>query len=138
MRIAAALFGIVLAACAQPQPVSVENAWVRLSAVPGRPAAGYFTVSSADRSRTLLGVGSTAFRRAELHESMAGGMRALPSVPVPSGKDVAFTPGGRHLMLFEVEPSVAPGSEMPLQFTFDDGASVVVAAKVVGAADPAP
>lgn len=140
MRRAATLIGLALAlaACGQPQPVSVEDAWVRLPAVPGRPAAGYFTVRSVDADRTLLGVGSTAFRRAELHESMAGGMRALREVATPAGEAVAFTPGGRHLMLYEVALTMKPGATMPLQFTFADGASVVVDAKVVGAADPAP
>ena len=135
--VATALAVMMLAGCRSPEP-AVTDAWVRLNAVPGRPAAGYFTIRGGKSDETLLGVGSTGFRRIELHESMANGMRPLPSVAVRAGDHIAFAPAGRHLMLFEAEPSVKPGARVPLQFTFADGGSVVVEARVVGAADPAP
>jgi copper(I)-binding protein len=127
----------VLAGCRAPEP-AVTDAWVRLNAVPGRPAAGYFRLDGGKTAETLLGAGSTAFKRIELHESTATGMRRLPSVPVPAGGQVRFAPAGLHLMLFDAEPSVKPGTTLPLQLTFADGGSLTVEARVVGAADPAP
>lgn len=128
---------MALAGC-QAREATVEDAWVRLPAVPGRPAAAYLTVKSGDAQRTLLGVGGTAFERAELHESMANGMRKLPSVVVLAGEEIAFSPAGRHVMLYGVDPALKPGATIPLQLTFGDEKSLVVSAKVVGAADPAP
>jgi copper(I)-binding protein len=92
----------------------------------------------ADVAWTLIGVGSTAFKRAELHESMANGMRSLPRVIVPAGAAVSFAPAGRHVMLYEFDPSVKPGTTVPLQLIFESEKSVTVQAKVVGPADPAP
>jgi hypothetical protein len=135
--IAAGAAAILLAECQAPEP-AVGDAWVRLNAVPGRPAAGYFTIRGGSETETLLGVGSTSFNRIELHESMANGMRSLPSVRINAGERVDFAPAGRHLMLFEAEPTIKPGARVPLQFTFEDGGSVVVEARVVGAADPSP
>ena len=122
----------------QAREVAVEDAWVRLNAVPGRPSAGYFVLKGGGAAETLLGVGTTGFKRIELHESSATGMRRLPSVAIPAGERIRFAPAGLHLMLYEAEPSVRPGTTLPLQFTFADGGSLTVEARVVGAADPAP
>ncbi|MDB5695798.1 MAG: hypothetical protein JWN21_1341 [Sphingomonas bacterium] len=138
MRWIATVLAVALLTGCQGREPQVTNAWVRLPAVPGRPAAAYFTIKAGDVGRTLLGVGGTAFKRAELHESMAKGMRALPTVTIAAGEEVAFAPAGRHVMLYDVDPAVTPGATVPLQLTFGDEKSVTIEARVVGAADPAP
>lgn len=114
----------------------VTVAWVRLAAVPGRPAAGYFTLSAGAVPVELVGVASP-LARIELHGmSMAGGvmrMAALPSVRVAANKRASFAPGGRHLMLFNLPASVRPGTTVPLTFRFASGTKIAVAA-VAGAA----
>ncbi len=118
---------------------TVTDAWVRLPAVPGRPAAGYFTLKATTPAR-LTGVTSPA-ARVELHSmAMAGGvmhMAAMPSVAVAAGQTIRFAPGGDHLMLFDLPAGVAPGSPLVLTFTFAGGASQTVAAAVVPAGAPA-
>lgn len=127
-----------LAACGGPKQATVDAAWVRLPAVPGRPAAGYFTLYGGRADATLIAVDATGAARAELHESMANGMRAIPTVPVPAGTKVAFAPGGRHVMLFDVDPRLTPGKVMPLDLRLADGRTLHANAAIVGAADPAP
>lgn len=129
---------LALAGCGRPAPLAVDSAWVRLPAVPGRPGAAYFTLRGGPADATLIAVDSDYVRRAELHESMAGGMRPLPSVAVPAGEDVAFAPGGRHAMLFDISPRMTPGKHLPLRFAFADGRRIDADAKVVAAGDPAP
>jgi copper(I)-binding protein len=132
-----------LAGCAQEKQVYISDAWVRLAAVEGRPAAGYFTVHGGPADATLISVKTDVAIRTELHESRmtpGGGMAmdALRQVPVPALGEVRFTPGGKHAMLFNVNPSVKPGGSLTFTFTFADATRIEQKARVIAAGDPAP
>ena len=129
---------LAMAGCAKPAALAVDGAWVRLPAVTGRPAAAYFTVHGGPADATLIAVRATAASRGELHESMANGMRAIGSVVVPAGKAIAFAPGGRHVMLFDVDPRVTPGKPVTLDLIFADGRRLPAEARTVAAGDPPP
>lgn len=113
--------------------VRVSNAWLRLPAVSGRPGGGFFTIAGGSSADRLLAVGSPAVERIELHETTGQNgrmsMRALDSVAVPAGGTVEFAPGGRHLMLFGVQPTVQAGDRVPLLFSFESGAKLTVEAE---------
>lgn len=130
------------AACAGPADTSVDDAWVRLPAVPGRPAAAYFTVHGGPRASTLIKVRADYAIRSEMHRSMmangVAGMAPLTSVPIPAGADVPFQPGGRHVMLYGMDPRAVPGTTTLLTLTFGDGGRLYRKAYVVGAGDPKP
>lgn len=135
----AAMLSWALAACSAPPELSVDDAWVRLNAVPSRPAAAYFTLHGGAADATLINVTTDVAVRSEMHESMSGGMKPLASVAVPATGKVAFRPGGRHVMLFNVNPGIRPGERrMLLTFTFSDGTRIQRKAQVLGAGDPAP
>lgn len=134
--LAAALAG-TLGAC-QPAPPEVDDAWVRLPAVPGRPAAAYFTIEGGERTETLIAARTASAGRVELHETVATGMRPIADVPLPAKQDVVFAPGGKHVMLYDVAASVKPGGKMMLELVLDRNQTLSVEADVVGAADPAP
>jgi len=118
----------------------VSAASVRLPIVPGRPAAGYFTLTAGSAPAELTGV-TSPLARVELHTmTMSGGvmqMHRLPSVQVAAKQTVRFATGGSHLMLFDVDVRVHAGTTMPLTFQFADGTRVVVAATVQAGAEPA-
>jgi copper(I)-binding protein len=126
------------AATAAPR---VTDVWVRLAAVPGRPAAGYFLLSAGVRPVELVAVASP-LARIELHGmSMAGDvmrMDTLPSVRVAARARTSFAPGQSHLMLFGVPASVKPGATMPLTFRFADRTLIKVDAAVRAAGADAP
>lgn len=145
--------GTAAEAPAEPQ---VQKAWVRLPAVPGRPAAGYLTLVGGTRDATLVAVTTPAAARTELHETMkmdapgapdhaghegmagmsgATTMRPLESLPLPAGQTVKLTPGSRHLMLFDLDASIVPGRAVPLRLQFADGTSVLAEAQAVAAGD---
>lgn len=130
---------LMLPACGRPDEVTVDKAWVRLPAVPGRPAAGYAIVQGSDRPMTLLRVSADTAIRTEMHETMRNGrmtsMRPLDSLSLPARGEIDFEPGGRHLMLFGINPSVKPGGTMVLTFNFGDGTRVSRKAMVVAAGD---
>lgn len=135
---------LLVAACQQaPAELKADKAWARLPAVPGRPGVAYFTLHGGGAADTLLAVTTPAALRAEVHETVktdagAMSMRPLPQLAVPAGADVAFAPGGKHVMLFDVGPNVKPGDRIPLVLAFAGGKRLEVQAEVVGPGDPAP
>lgn len=133
----------LLVAC-QPSAsgVTAADAWVRLPAVPQNPGAAYFTVTGGGADEVLTGVATPVAARSELHESMSAGgmmtMRALPNIAVPAGESIAFEPGGRHVMLFEISPDIRAGAQTTLTLRFESGRSVEIPARILGAGDAPP
>lgn len=132
------LAGAVLAGCQQKE-LAAEDAWVRLPAVQGRPGAAYFTVKGGAQATTLLAVSTPAAIRTEIHEMKHEGgmmtMAPLKDVPVAAGAQVAFAPGGKHVMLFDISPDVRAGTRVPLRLSFADGKTLEVQADVRAAGD---
>lgn len=133
-----------LAACQQsaPSKLAVRDAWVRLAAVPGSPAAAYFTVVGGAKPDRLVEVtspraGMTALHRGETKGGVAT-MAPLDGIDVPAGGAVTLKPGGAHAMLFDVFSTVTPGKTLPLSFRFQSGKTVKTEAKVLAAGDAAP
>ena len=138
-----ALLAVLAAGCARQEAPSASDAWVRLAAVPGRPAAAYFTLHGGAKPAVLAQVSAPGVGRIELHESRMTGngmmaMDALANVPVPAGGTVAFAPGGNHAMLFDVPANLTPGGSIALTFRFADGTATAAEAKVVGAGQAGP
>lgn len=109
---------------------------VRLPAVPGRPAAGYFDHRVAGDRGALISVSSPQAGRIEMHETMnmAGHMsemRAIARIPVRDGETLHFTPGGRHLMLFDVARDIPAGGRIDLILHFERGGPVTISATLV-------
>lgn len=132
-----------LAGCAQEKQLYVDDAWVRLAAVQGRPAAGYFTIHGGPTDATLINVTTDVAIRTEMHESKmtAGGgmtMDAVRSLPIPALQTVTFAPGGKHVMLFDVNPGIKPGAAITFTYTFADGLRIQQNARVIAAGDAPP
>ena len=133
----------MLTGCLKAETVETEDPWVRLPAVAGRPASGYFKMHGAGKDAVLINVAADLAVRTEMHESMKGPggtmtMTPLTRVAVPARSDVVFAPGGRHLMLFGVNPALKPGGATILTFTFSDGSRMQRKAWAIAAGDPAP
>jgi hypothetical protein len=129
-----------LAACQQDRPLYVDQAYVTLNANPAAPAAAYFTVHGGARDVTLRDVTTDAAVRAEMHDSRMdkGVMKMAPldEVAVPAGKTVSFAPGGRHLMLWSINPAVAQTGKITLTFIFSNGDRILVDAAIQKAGAP--
>ena len=127
---------------AGPAP-TVDRAWVRLAAVPGRPSAAYFTLHGGTEAARLVAVASPDAGDVELHETMGSGqgmatMAPLDGVDIAPGAAVAFAPGGKHAMVFGLAPGIKPGGTVKLSFRFARGQPLVLDAKAVAAGDPSP
>lgn len=146
MRMVTMLAGAAaaLAGCGDARPLGVDGAWVRLPAVPGNPGAAYFTVHGGPRPVVLRGVSTDAAARAEMHRSMVAdpatrgmAMEPIAAVAVAPHAEIAFAPGGRHVMLFGMRPELRAGSTAKLTFDFS-GTRIAADARVIAAGDPAP
>ena len=140
MRSLTVLAALVLASCAPDPVLRVDGAWVRLAATPKRPAASYFNVFGGPKADRLLSVSSPVVIRTELHESMnQGGMMSMKpitgGIDIPAGGAVEFKPGGKHAMMFNVNPGIVPPRTLPMIFVFASGERIAVDAKVVRAGD---
>jgi copper(I)-binding protein len=143
LPIAVAIAALTLSACSPAEEngpaETVENAWVRLPAVDGRPAAAYFILNGGEAGDTLLAIDSERVATIELHQTtMDGGamrMRPIMSTDMPVGAAVAFEPGGRHAMLFGIDPEITPGTTLSLNFRFDSGRDVRIEAITIAAGD---
>lgn len=138
LAIAAAVF----AAPAHAAAPMVHDAWVRLPAVAGRPAAAYFTIMGMGTADRLVEVSSPLATRTEMHSmSMAGGvMKMLPlaGVDIPARGNVNFAPGGNHAMLYTLMPAAKLGEPLPLALRFEKAGTVLVNATTIAAGAPAP
>jgi hypothetical protein len=75
----------------------------------------------------LTGVASPKAQRIEMHEA---GMRQVESVAFTSGEPLAFAAGGRHAMIFGLDPSLKVGGRIPLSFVFDNAPPITVEAEL--------
>lgn len=128
---------LTLTACGGPaeEEPAAPAATVRLAAVPGRPAAGYFTLRIEGDKGALVSVRSPQAGRIEMHETMQNGsmsaMRPLARIAVRTGETLSFTPGGRHLMIHDLDRNVPAGSRIDLILHFERGADETLSAELV-------
>ncbi len=133
---------LMLAGCLKPATIETEDPWVRLPAVAGRPASGYFTLHGGATPTRLVSVSADRAIRTEMHRSMTAGgtmtMQPVRDLPLPAHGTIRFAPGGLHLMIFGLDPALRKGDATILTFTFADGSRLERKAWAVGAGDPAP
>jgi hypothetical protein len=120
-----ALCALALGACAKKPELSVSEAYVQLSPVKTNPSAAYFTIHGGGQDVSLIGVSTEVAIRSEMHETMSQGsmasMKPVTNVQVPAGSTVKFEPGGKHVMLWNMNPGVAPPKHIQLNLTFSNG-----------------
>jgi periplasmic copper chaperone A len=117
---------VALSGCQARQGLQVVDASVRLPANPKGPGVGYFTIKGGASEDRLLSVTSPLVIRIEMHDSkMHGGMMKMESldggITVPASGEVKFSEGGKHIMLFNINPSLKAGENVQLNFTFASG-----------------
>lgn len=145
---AALAFSFALAGCSAQQGdkaaeqqqdalagLEVSNARLVLPAVKGRPAAVYFDLAyDGERAFSIRRVDVEGAGSAMLHENVEqnGVMKMMESLPIPvsKGARISFVPGGRHVMVFDLSPDIAPGDKVSVTLTVSGGDSFSFPAKV--------
>lgn len=125
---------LLMTACNSSTPhAPVSDLQVRLPAVAGNPGAAYFMLNGGDKGRTLVSITSPDAKRAEMHDmKMKNGMMSMAElkngVTIPAHGMLTFTPGGKHVMLFDMKPGLKTGTPVTLNFQFADGTSIKLTA----------
>lgn len=111
------------------------GAWIR-QPPPGTDVASvYFSLKNVGTQPVkLTGVECPLASMAMLHQSQESGgqsqMRALSVVALAAGASVAFTPGGRHVMLHGLAHPLQVGERVPLVLLFSGGVRLHITAIV--------
>ena len=125
---------LALSACGDPAPSYIDQAWVRLSPNKDSPSAGYFVAHGGDAGVQIRGVLTAYAVRVEMHESVMDkgvmAMKPIDSVDVPAKGEVAFAPGGKHLMLWGINDAAVNQGKMELTFLMSDGKRLLVDAVI--------
>ncbi len=106
--------------------VEVDRPMVR-AAAPGMTVSGaYMTVRNTDGTdHELVAAHSDVAENVELHtHAMEDGMmkmRRVDSVTLPAGSQVAFEPGGLHIMLIGLARDLNEGDSVEMALEFEDG-----------------
>ena len=118
---------LALAACtgadsgAAPR-ITLEKAWVRPPAGGRTIGAAYLTIRNDGGADTLTGASSPLAQSVQMHISKMDGdmmtMREEDKVPVPAHGQLAYAPGGRHLMMFGLKAGLKAGDKVPLTLHF--------------------
>lgn len=128
---------LAVGACSAHKQLYVDGGYVKLSANPEGPAAAYFKIHGGSEPVVLRDVTAQAAIRVEMHQSMMKdgvmSMKRIDTVDIPAGKTIEFKPGGRHIMLWKVNPQVIAKGKMNFIFIFSNGEKIEADAVIVGA-----
>ena len=143
--------GLTLSACSEepapPPPVEgvvpgieVTNARLLLAPVSGNPAAIYFDVAyNGERGVSISGAEVEGAARAEVHDTMEYNfemtMGESGPIALPGGTSKTFEPGGLHIMVFDLDESVTPGSTVEVTLKISGGKTHKFDAPVKAAGD---
>jgi hypothetical protein len=116
------LLALGCAASAQAADVEVRAPWTRATVRLLKVSVAYMELKSV-QGATLLGASSPVAGSVELHEMRMEGdmmkMRAVPRLALPAGKPVALTPGGYHLMLYDLKQQLVEGTRIPIRLELE-------------------
>lgn len=119
---------LLLTACEVNSRVAIMDAWARANAPGQSVGAAYMTFISADNS-TFIRAETPLASSVEIHSmTMNDGvmkMRMLPELPLKAGIEEKLTPGGFHLMLFDLKKPLLVGEKLDLTLTFRDATGKV-------------
>ena len=113
----------------------VAGAWIR-QPPPGTDVASvYLSLENVGtKAVKLTGVECPLAGMAMMHQTLESGgqshMRALASVSLAPGASMAFSPGGKHIMLQGLAHPLQVGERVPLVLRFSGGIKLQVTALV--------
>lgn len=104
--------------------VSISNAWVRQPAPGQKIGAAYMTLSSPQDSTLVYAEATEVAGSVEMHTmSMNNGvmkMRMLDELTIEANTPKELSPGGLHLMLFNLKKPLVEGEEVSFKLCFED------------------
>lgn len=99
-----------------------SDGWVR-PATEGSNSAAYLRITNGTASNdTLVKLTSNVAEAAEIHETVEKGdvteMLPVDTLAIESGTSVTLEPGGKHIMLIQLNRTLAVGDTVQLNFEY--------------------
>lgn len=115
--------------------IQVTDAWTRPTPPSAKAAALYFTLTNtSDAPLAITTVAAKAAEKTEIHETTlvdgVAKMRPIPGLDVPAKGELAFKPGGLHVMLLGLKTPLKEGDKVILTLGFENGERQSVAVNV--------
>ncbi len=131
----AALVAVLCTTVFAAERLAAENAWVPWAPPSIKVHAAYLTiVNRSNVDHVIIGVESPDYERVELHgSSIKDGlneMRSLDRISVPANKQVAFEPGGLHIMLINPKRAHGVDDRIRLVLRLDSGDRIETSAVI--------
>ena len=120
--------------------LAIENARLVLPAVGGNPGAVYFDLTYTGETNAMLSAVSVAGAQESMmhqygEEDLKVQMIPLDPVPLTDGSNIAFEPGGKHVMAMGLSGELAAGGSTQVTFILDNGDKTTVDAEILAAGD---
>ena len=116
---------ILIPACSKQDSIEIKNQWVRASNDGQDVSAAYMTIVS-NEDTSLIAIYSDVADVIEIHSmSMENGvmkMRMLDTLDLTAGKPTELSPGGFHLMLFDLKKPLTAGKKAHFTLHFKNKA----------------
>ena len=115
----------------------IQHPWSRALPPVAPTGAAYMKIENqGEESDTLIAASTPIAGHTELHEHVHQGdlmkMQRIDKVVIAPGEQVEFSPGGHHVMLFELKEPLVAGSKYPMTLTFERAGEVEVEVHVSG------
>lgn len=99
--------------------VEITGAWVRALPPTSKNTAAYMMITNESGSaQAVVSARSSIAGKVEVHTTRTVEglvrMQKLPGLAVADGESVSLTPGGMHLMLFDLAYALEPGDEVEI------------------------
>ena len=122
-------------AASSKQGVFLTKAWVRVSPIPGRPAAAYLVIENRhNRTDRLVAAESPAATRISIHRTRStngvASMHKLDHLDIPARAVAALEPGKLHLMLMKTTSDLASQKSIQIRLQFEKAGWIEVEAQV--------
>ena len=102
--------------------LNVVSGHIVMGATPDRPAVGYFRVEGGPVPVELVAVTADMAQRVEMHESVRENglttMKPLARAAVPAKGEMIFKQGGKHLMIWGINPAAVRAGKLQMTFVF--------------------
>ena len=120
---------------ASPDSLRLDGAWVRALPPTQVNTAAYVDITNTSAETVQIVTASSDITdRVEMHSSvMVDGlmrMQQIDALSLAPGETVHFSPGGKHLMLFDVPSMPQPGQQVQLCIQAQNSTAVCTTAEV--------
>ncbi|MEW6509222.1 MAG: copper chaperone PCu(A)C [Bacteroidota bacterium] len=115
--------------------ITINNAWIRTSAMGSNTALFFEVVNSSDKPDTLLSAESKLAKAVEVHETFKRendmmGMRKVKFVVIPPNNTIKFKPRDLHVMLINLNKDMKPNDKGEVTLVFKTAGKIKVNALV--------